>query len=100
MDGVGPAGAPHPGLTRSRTRTRTRTPPIEPEPLVHTLLTTTVQQQLVADRQRRFRDAADRSRRHRAPVAPDLIRTADLGHRHLLPGEGPSAVRVGDAVAA
>ncbi|MFN8020473.1 MAG: hypothetical protein U0Q03_02990 [Acidimicrobiales bacterium] len=67
---------------------------------MHTLLTTTVQQQLASDRHRRFRDDADRSRRRRTPVAPDLIRTADLGHRHLLPGEGPSAVRIGQSVAA
>ena len=67
---------------------------------MHTLLTTTVQQQLPADRPPRFRAPAARTRGPRAPVAPALTRPADLGHRHLLPGEGPSAVRVGDAVAA
>ena len=63
---------------------------------MHTLLTATVFQQVAADRRHRYREAAVRSRRHRTPVAPDLIRTADLGSS-VLPVRSPGrAVRVGD----
>ena len=56
----------------------------------------TVHQQLAADRRHRLEGAAARSRRHRTPVAPDLIRTADLGSS-VLPVRSPGeAVRVGD----
>lgn len=63
---------------------------------MHTLLTATVHQQLAADRRHRYTDAAVRSRRHRTPVAPDLIRTTDLGSS-VLPVRSPGrSVRVGD----
>lgn len=68
---------------------------------MYSLLTTTVHQQIAADRRHRFLDVAARTRRRRTPVAPDLIRTADLG---VLPTASPpgggTAVRVGSGVAA
>ena len=68
---------------------------------MYSLLTATVHQQIAADRRHRFLDDAVRTRRRRTPVAPDLIRTADLG---VLPTASPpgggTAVRVGSGVAA
>ncbi|MCB0998929.1 MAG: hypothetical protein KDB40_06480 [Acidimicrobiales bacterium] len=64
-----------------------------------TFLELTVHQQVATDRRRRFRDAGRRSRRHRAPVAPDLIRTADLVPTVLPVVSSGSAVRVDPAPA-
>lgn len=64
-----------------------------------TFLELTVHQHVAADRRRRFRDAGRRSRRHRTPVAPDLIRTADLVPTVLPVAWSGSALRVDPASA-
>ncbi len=57
---------------------------------MHTSFNTTVTLQLAADRRDRLSRAGERSRRHRQPVAPDLIRVADLG-----PVAAPAGARRG-----
>ncbi len=68
---------------------------------MYSLLNHTVHEQVARDRRHRFLDTATRTRRRRTAVAPDLIRTADLG---VFPTASPpgvgSAARIGSSVAA
>ncbi len=68
---------------------------------MYSLLNHTVHQQIANDRQHRFLDAATRTRRRRTPVAPDLIRTVDLGSFPTAESsDAGSAERIGSSVAA
>ncbi len=71
------------------------------ESIMYSLLNHSVHQQLASDRRHRFVGVAAGNLRRRTPLAPDLIRTADLGvfPTAILP-HAVSAERIGSAAAA